>query len=77
MDKEKEHPASTRPVYFRTKFVQDEDTGDWEAGWHKGFYLKDANKYVRNVNRWKDTEHCRWYNDSDVVDWKEQEHGRE
>jgi len=65
------HPPSTKPIVFRTGFVKDEGTGDYEAGWHKGFFLKDANKYVRNVNRWKDTEEHKWYDDKDVIEWRE------
>lgn len=67
----KDYPPSTKPVFFLTKFVKDEDTGDYVSGWHKGFFLKDANKYVRNVNRWKDTDEHKWYNDEDVIGWED------
>ena len=77
MNKDDIYPASTKRVYFRTHFMQDEETGDWEAGWHYGFYLKDANKYVKGVHRWKDLDRHKWYDDKDVIEWmeiKEQEH---
>lgn len=53
-------PPSTKRVTFWTK-------GGVE---HKGFFLKDANKFVRNVNRWKDEDTGKWYDDSEVTDWK-------
>ena len=53
-------PPSTKRVTFKVNGV-----------WHKGFYLKDANKYVRNVNRWKDTDDGTWYDDKDVTEWRE------
>ena len=68
---DKEHPPSTKRVLFKTQFVKNEDTGEYEAGWHEGFFLKDANKFVRNVNRWKDTNTHKWFNDEDVIDWRE------
>lgn len=51
-------PPSTKEVVFQTK-----------DGWHRGFYLRDANKYVRGVNRWKDTETEEWFDDEDVTAW--------
>ena len=57
---EKEYPASTAPVRFITK--------DGKA--HNGFYLKDANKYVRNVNRWKDQKTDEWFDDIEVIGWE-------
>lgn len=53
------HPKSTVPIVFMTK----------DYVWHTGFFLKDANKYVRNVNRWKDTESGKWFDDDEVVEW--------
>lgn len=53
-------PPSTKRIRFKTK-----------DGWHVGFFLKDANKFVRNVNRWKDTETNRWY-DGDVFEWNDE-----
>ena len=52
-------PPSTRPVNFRT------DDGKL----HHGFFLRDANKYVRAVNRWKDTDIDAWFDDDRVVAW--------
>lgn len=37
---------------------------------HRGFFLKDANKFVRNVNRWKDKNTNKWYDDDLVTDWE-------
>ena len=54
-----DHPASTVPVLFQTV----------DGIMHKGFFLKDINKHVRGVNKWKDTLHAMWYLDEDVVDW--------
>lgn len=56
--KDKKRPPSTRPVLFRTS-----------EGWHRGFYLKDVNKYVKGINRWKDTETGEWIQDEDVQEW--------
>ena len=61
MKQDKGYPPSSRKVYFRTG-----SDGDW----HEGFYLKDANRYVRNVNIWKDTKERKWYDDADVVEWR-------
>lgn len=55
------HPASTKRIVFRTK----------DGVEHKGFFLKDANKYVRNVNRWKDTDTGAWHDDGEVIAWWE------
>lgn len=74
MQKSDKHPASTKRVLFRTQFVKDPDTGDWVSGWHEGFFLKDANKYVKNICRWKDCNEHRWYDDKDVIEWKEQDY---
>lgn len=52
-------PPSSRPVEFKTV----------DGKIHRGFYLKDANKYVRNVNRWKDTDLDVWFDDDRVVAW--------
>lgn len=56
-------PPSTKPIVFRTK----------DGRLHNGFYLKDANRYVRGVNRWKDTDLDVWFNDDDVTVWGEEE----
>ena len=77
MNKGDIYPASTRRVYFRTHFMKDEQTGDYVAGWHKGFFLKDANKYARGICRWKDVNEHKWYDDKDVIEWKEIEGARE
>ncbi len=53
------YPASTKLCHFRTA----------DGAVHYGFYLKDANKYVRNVNRWRDTVTGTWYNDEVVTGW--------
>lgn len=55
-------PPSTKRVTFWTK-------GGVE---HKGFFLKDANKYVRNVNRWKDEVTGKWYDDTEVTCWEQE-----
>ena len=68
---EERHPASTKRVLFKTRFIWDPETGDATSGWHEGFYVKDANKYVRNVNRWKDTNTHEWYEDEDVIAWQD------
>lgn len=52
-------PPSTKKVTFKTK----------DGVPHNGFYLKDINQFIRNVNRWKDTDTDRWYDDSEVVEW--------
>ncbi|MBO7450878.1 MAG: hypothetical protein J6U54_10975 [Clostridiales bacterium] len=36
---------------------------------HIGFYLKDINKYVTNVNRWKDIDSSIWFDDDEVEGW--------
>lgn len=61
------NPPSTKRVIFWTK----------DGVKHKGFFLKDANKYVRNVNRWKDEYVGKWFDNAEVTCWeriKEQEH---
>ena len=55
---EKEHPPSSRKVIF---YVNGET--------HIGFYLKDINKYVTNVNRWKDIDSSIWFDDDEVEGW--------
>ena len=52
-------PPSTRPVEFKTV----------DGKIHRGFFLRDANKYVRGVNRWKDTDIDVWFDDDRVVSW--------
>ena len=52
-------PPSTRPVEFKT------DDGKI----HNGFFLRDANRYIRSVNRWKDTDRNVWFDDDRVVAW--------
>ena len=52
-------PPSPKHVRFRTS----------DGVIHNGFYLKDANKYVRDVNRWKDTESGKWFDNDEVVEW--------
>ncbi len=52
-------PPSTKPVEFKTI----------DGKIHRGFFLRDANKYVRGVNRWKDTERDAWFDDDRVVAW--------
>lgn len=59
----KRRPPHTKRVTFLTK-----------EGTHNGFFVKDINKYIRNVNRWKDTDSGRWYDDKDVIEWQEEEH---
>ena len=34
-----------------------------------GFFVKDINKYIRNVNRWKDVSTGKWHDDSEVMAW--------
>ena len=62
MEKNAKHPPSTRNVRFKT-----------DAGWHDGFYLKDANKYIKNICRWKDAKDGKWYDDRNVIEWCESE----
>lgn len=52
-------PPSTKPVVFKTA----------DGKLHNGFYLKDANRFVRNVNRWKDTDLDAWFDDDAVIAW--------
>lgn len=59
MTKSKMHPPSTQVVHFWTK-----------DGRHTGFFMKHANAFVRNVNRWKDTDTGKWYDDSEVTTWE-------
>lgn len=57
------HPTSTKRVVFYT--------GDEK---HNGFFVKDINRYIRGVNRWKDTDTNEWFDDEEVEEWEEQEH---
>lgn len=46
--------------------------GGIQNGWWQNtswFFLRDANRYVRGVNRWKDTERDAWFDDDVVVAW--------
>lgn len=52
-------PPSTKRIQFKTK----------DGVPHNGFYLKNANQFVRNVNRWKDIDTDKWYDDEEVVEW--------
>lgn len=52
-------PPSTKNILFRTS----------DGKLHNGFYLKDANRYVRGVNRWKDTDLDAWFDDDVVIAW--------
>lgn len=56
----KGRPPSTKRIQFKTK-----------DGWHVGFFLKNANQFVRNINRWKDEDTKKWYDDDEVEEWKE------
>lgn len=67
----KEYPSSTKPVMFQTRFILDPETGMAEAGVHEGFYIKDANKFTKGINRWKDTKEDKWYDNEDVIGWWE------
>ena len=58
---EKEHPPSASPIRFRTS----------DGIQQLGFFIKDINKYVRNVNRWKDVDSGKWYDDRDVIGWED------
>ena len=64
MPKDKAHPPSTKIVIFWTE--------DGEE--HRGFYVKNINKYISGVKRWKDVNTDIWYDDSEVTDWKYMEH---
>lgn len=55
-------PPSTKKIVFQTK----------DGVTHNGFFLKDANRYVRNVNRWKDTDTNVWYDDSEVISYRKE-----
>ena len=61
---EERHPASTKRVLFKTRFIWDPETGDATSGWHEGFFVKGANK-------WKDTNIHEWYEDVDVIAWQD------
>ena len=52
----KSYPPSTTRVYFWTSDGQK----------HYGFFVKDINKYIKNVNRWKDEDKNIWFDDKDV-----------
>jgi hypothetical protein len=52
-------PPSTKNILFRTS----------DGKLHNGFFLKDANRYVRGVNRWKDTDLDAWFDDDVVTAW--------
>ena len=52
-------PPSTKPVTFKTA----------DGKLHNGFYLRDANRFVRGVNRWKDTDLDAWFDDDVVIAW--------
>ena len=60
-----------------------ENSPDWKPRQHhtcrvrlrtgeitKAFYVRDINKYVRGVNRWK-LEDGKWVDDEQVVQWEE------
>lgn len=63
MTKSKAHPPSTKLVIFWTK-----------EGIHEGFYVKNINKYISGVRRWKDVRTETWYDDDEVTNWKYFEH---
>ena len=56
-----EYPPSTTPIRFIT------DDGEQ----HTGFFVKDINKYVRGVYRWKDVDTGQWYDDDEVLLWED------
>lgn len=57
----KDHkPPSTKTIYFWTK--------DSKIV-HRGFFMKHANAFVRNVSRWKDIDTNKWYDDDEVIEW--------
>lgn len=58
------NPPSTKLVVFYTK---NKDGG--EDIFHEGFFVKDINKHITNVNRWKDTVTDIWYDDDQVTYW--------
>lgn len=54
------HPPSTELVVFETE----------DGKPHHGFYVKDINKYIKNVNRWKDINTGQWFDDNQIEDWE-------
>ena len=38
----------------------------------EAFYVKDINKYIRGVNRWKNVRTGKWMDDEQVVEWEEE-----
>lgn len=58
---EKEYPPPTTPIKFTTKDGKE----------HNGFFVKDINKYIRNVNRFKDVDIGKWFDDDEVESWDE------
>ena len=62
MKPEDKHPPSTKRVYFYT--------GDDPIA-HRGFFVKNINKHVCGVNRWKDIDTNVWYDDQEVISWKD------
>jgi len=58
----KAYPPSTKEVIFYT-----EEGG--EKVKHNGFFVSNINKYITNVNRWKDTDTNKWYDDDAVIQW--------
>ena len=59
MPNNKIYPPSTESVIFYTN----------DKGEHEGFFVKDINKYITNVNRWKDTNTNEWFDDDAVIQW--------
>ena len=57
---EKIHPPSTKIVIFQT--IDGEE--------HHGFYVKDINKHITGVNRWKDANTEKWYDDKEISNWR-------
>ena len=64
MKRPNKNPSSTKLVVFYTK---NEDGK--EDIFHEGFFVKDINKHIRNVKRWKDDVTGIWYDDDQVTYW--------
>lgn len=59
-DASKEKPPSTKEVILLL------DTGEQ----HAGFWLKDANKHERNINKWRVFMGSHMYDEDKVLGWR-------
>ena len=54
------YPPSTEKIFFWTS----------DGKKHYGFFVKDINKFIKNVNRWKDADKNIWYKNEEVMGWE-------